>query len=99
MASSYRLFSKIIIEALFQENSVVSIKTEEKRSENFKTDQLGSNCRIQVYNMRTFKKCHSIENTEGRRRNEWDLLKKNQQDPQWYMKEGKRERKAWKGII
>ena len=70
MASSYRLFSKIIIEALFQENSLVSIKTEEKRSENLKTDQLGSNCRIQVYNMRTFKKCRSTENTEGRRRNE-----------------------------
>lgn len=25
--------------------------------------------------------------------------KKNQQDEQWYMKEGKMERKAWKGII
>ena len=42
MASSYRLFSKIVIKALLQENSLVSIKTEENRSENLRTDQLGN---------------------------------------------------------
>ena len=45
-----------------------------KRSEFLKKDWLGSNCRIQLYNERTYKKCGSRDNTEGRQRRERDTF-------------------------